>query len=168
MLNVYVLILSLVAIERIFEIFLSKKHERVLKSLGAVEHAREHFLAMKVMHTLFLISCLVEAYFKETPPSEIQFVAFAILSLLMQALRYWVITTLGSRWTINIMVLPNAPLITHGPFRWFRHPNYLAVVIEIIALPMIFNGFVTAITFSILNAAVLFVRIRAEEKALGG
>jgi methyltransferase len=168
MFNIYVLILVLVALERIFEIFLSKKHERVLKSLGAVEHGQEHFLAMKVMHTLFLVSCLAEAYFKETPPSEMQFAAFTALAILTQVLRYWVITTLGSRWTINVMVLPNAPLITHGPFRWIRHPNYLAVVIEIIALPMIFNSFITAITFTILNSVVLFVRIRAEEKALGG
>ena len=164
----YVLIVLLVSLERIFELYLSKKNELYLKSKGAVEHGQSHFWFMKIMHTLFLVSCLAEAFTKSTGPSLIQFYAFTGLVCLTQLLRYWVITTLGQRWTINVVVLPSAPLITSGPFKWFRHPNYLAVIIEIIALPMIFNGYITAILFSTLNAALLFVRIRVEERALGG
>jgi methyltransferase len=95
-------------------------------------------------------------------------VAFTLIAVLTQGIRYWVIATLKERWTINVMILPKAPLVTGGPFRFFRHPNYLAVILEIIALPMIFNGYITAITFTILNAALLTVRIRIEERALGG
>jgi methyltransferase len=82
-------------------------------------------------------------------------------------LRYWTITTLGERWTTRVLVRPGVPLVTRGPYRWLRHPNYLAVVIEIAALPLVHGAWLTAVIFSVLNAALLMVRIAAENEALG-
>jgi methyltransferase len=88
--------------------------------------------------------------------------------MLLQAGRLWVLRTLGPRWTTRIIVLPNAPLVTGGPFRFVRHPNYLVVIGEIAVLPLVFGLWQVALIFSILNAIVLTIRIRAEMGALGG
>lgn len=165
---VYLAIIFAVSLERILELKVSKRHELILLERGAFEVGQSHFGLMKLMHTLFLVACVGEAWFKDQPPSIVQFIFFTVVIVFTQMLRYWVIATLKERWTINVMILPNAPLVVAGPFKFVRHPNYLAVIFEMIALPMIFNGYITAFAFSVLNAALLFVRIRTEEQALGG
>jgi methyltransferase len=119
------------------------------------------------MHTLFLFSCAAEVLLFERP--FVVWLGYPALAacLLAQALRYWAITTLKGRWNVRIIVLPSAPPVTSGPYRFIRHPNYVAVILEVLFLPLIHSCYLTAIAFSIANAAVLAVRIRAEEEALG-
>src|SRR4051812_39873840 len=122
---------------------------------------------MTVMHTLFLLSCALEAHALGT--SIAPAVSSAALGVLAaaQLLRYWAIATLGARWSVRILVWPDAAPVASGPYRYLRHPNYVAVVLEMAALPLVAGAFRTAILFTVANAIMLFVRIRAEERALG-
>jgi methyltransferase len=118
---------------------------------------------MTAFHTLFLIACAVEAH----PFNAVLFFSFLPGALAAQALRYWAIRTLGDRWNTRVIVVPNLPPVTKGPYRFMKHPNYLAVCLEMICVPMMMGAWMTAIAFSLGNAALLYVRIRAEERALG-
>lgn len=159
--------LLLVGAERIAELFISKRNAAAAFAKGAVEVGQAHYKVMAVFHTLFLFACLGEAWLlPRTFPGVLGWVALTG-SVLAQLLRYWAITTLGERWNTRIIVLPEAPPVTGGPYRFVKHPNYLAVVLEMVCLPLIYGGFLTAVVFSLGNAAILFVRIRAEERALG-
>jgi methyltransferase len=121
---------------------------------------------MVLLHTLFLVSCVSEVWVLGREAAA--WLAAVMLAMLAgaMALRYWVIATLGRRWTTRVVCQPGAPLIEAGPFRYLRHPNYLAVVTEIAALPMVHGAWLTALVFSALNAALLRVRIRVEENVL--
>ena len=122
---------------------------------------------MAAFHTAFLFACLGEAWLSGRPfPQALGWVAL-VGALAAQALRYWAITTLGQRWNTRIIVLQEAEPVTGGPYKYLKHPNYSAVVLEMICLPLIYGSFLTAVIFSLGNAAILFVRIRAEEEALG-
>ena len=117
------------------------------------------------LHSLWLVSTLVEGLVRgpEIPAWwPVPLAAF----LLVQPLRYWAIFTLGTNWNTRILVLPDAKLVRSGPYRYFSHPNYVVVAVEILTFPLIFGAWITAIVFSILNAALLFVRIRTENRAL--
>lgn len=160
------LLIPLVILQRLGELVLAKRNERWLRAQGAVEVGADHYPAIVALHTLWLAGMIVEIIFlaRELSPFSLPLL---LIFLAAQGLRYWTIRTLGRRWTTRIMVLPGAPLVTSGPFRYIRHPNYLAVIIEILIFPMIFGAYVTAITASIVNALLLRIRIRAEEKGLG-
>jgi methyltransferase len=122
---------------------------------------------MTVVHTLFLGSCAGEVLLAHRPfPGALGFVALGV-ALGAQCLRYWAIGSLGERWNVRIIVVPHAPPVTTGPYRFVRHPNYLAVILEIAAVPLIHGAWVTALAFTAANALLLGVRIRAEEVALG-
>jgi methyltransferase len=161
----YCALVALVGLERLLELRISKRNFAAAMAAGGHEAFPRHFIAMSVMHTLFLFSCAAEAFFRPfyTPLA----IAAFVLVLLAQALRYWVIGTLGVRWNVRIVVFPNAPLVATGPYRFLRHPNYVAVAVEIIALPLIHSGWVTAVVFTLANAIIMAVRIPAEEAALG-
>jgi len=164
----YTGLLLVVGAERIAELLLSKRNAAAAFAKGAVEVGQTHYAVMAVFHTLFLFACLGEAWLLERGfPGVLGWVAL-MGAISAQALRYWAITTLGQRWNTRIIVMPEAEPVTDGPYRYLKHPNYLAVVLEMVCLPMIFGGYWTALVFSLGNAAILFVRIRAEEKALGG
>jgi methyltransferase len=121
---------------------------------------------MKLLHTSWFGAMLGEVILLNRPFKPVQAaVAFAVL-LLGQSLRYAAIRTLGPRWTVRIMTLPRTPLVTDGIYRYLRHPNYLGVFLEIAAVPLLHNAYVTAVLFTMANAGLLFVRIRAEEQAL--
>ncbi len=159
--------IGLIALERVAELVISKRNAAWAFSHGAVEVGQAHYRVMAAFHTLFLIACLAEPWLTHREfPGSIGWVAL-IFAVLTQVLRYWAITTLGRRWNTRVIVLPNAQPVTHGPYRFLKHPNYVAVVLEMVCLPMIFNSVLTAVIFSLGNAALLFVRIRAEERALG-
>jgi methyltransferase len=163
----YDALVALVAVQRLFELRLSRRNEGIAFARGAVEAGRAHFGSMKAMHTLFLVSCVLEAHLCESTLSPAaRWVALGAL-LVAQGIRYWAIRTLGPRWSVRILVWPDASPIQNGPYRYLRHPNYLAVVLEIAALPLVAGAYRTAILFSVANAIVLTVRIRAEENALG-
>jgi methyltransferase len=122
---------------------------------------------MSLMHVLFFAACLAELRFRHSAfPGALSWMALTAC-FGAQALRYWAIGTLGDRWNSRVIVLPEAPPVTSGPYRWLRHPNYVAVVVEIACLPLVGGLWITALTFSVANALMLRVRIRTEEKALG-
>ena len=164
---VYGALLVAVGLERVGELVLSKRNAAAAFAQGAVEVGQTHYAVMAAFHTLFLLACLAEPLLLNRAfPPVLGWVALTG-AVLAQLLRYWAITTLGRRWNTRIIVLPEASPVTSGPYRFVKHPNYLAVVIEMVCLPLIFGGFLTAVIFSVGNSALLFVRIRAEEQALG-
>jgi methyltransferase len=155
-----------VAIERLFELRIAARNRRTALAKGGTEFGARHFPAMSAMHTAFLISCVAEVVLLDRP----LYIPLAAVSLTCviaaQVLRYWCIATLGPRWNVRVIVVPGMALATDGPYRFLRHPNYVAVVIEVLALPLVHTAWLTAIVFSLLNAAMLTVRIRVEEAAL--
>jgi methyltransferase len=163
----YLLLLALVALERGVELVVSARNVRTLRARGGVEAGRGHYPAMVALHAGFLVACAVEASQRPSPPPPLLTAAAVALVVLAQALRWWTIATLGDRWTTKVIVLPGAAPVTHGPYRFLRHPNYLAVVVELAALPLVCGAWRTALAFSVANAVVLTLRIRAEERALG-
>jgi len=162
----YLGLVALVWLERIAELVLSERNARAAFARGGEEHGRGHYPAMVLVHTAFLFSCAVEALLLPAPPPPAALLAVAGV-LAAQALRWWCVATLGARWNTRVIVVPGDPPVTGGPYRWLRHPNYLAVTAEIAALPLAYGSWRTALLFSAANAAILRVRIRAEERALG-
>jgi methyltransferase len=154
-------IVAFVALQRIAELTLARRNTRRLFARGAVEHGRRHYPLFVVLHALWLAAVLL--FVPEDATVHWPFVALLVL---LQAGRAWVIMSLGERWTTRILVLPGAPLVRRGPYRWLRHPNYLIVVLEIAALPLAFGAWKIALIFSAANLALLWWRIRVEEAAL--
>lgn len=159
----YLAVLAGVGIERLAELVVAKRNAAWSLAQGGVERGQGHYPIMVVLHTGLLVGCLVEAHWR-TPPSWA--VAALAIAVACQALRWWVITTLGPRWNTRVIIVPGLPRVTGGPFRWFPHPNYVAVVTEGVVLPGMYGCWVTATTFTVLNAMLLTVRIRAENAAL--
>jgi methyltransferase len=163
----YLGLLVLVALERGVELVLSARNARLARARGGVETGQGHYPVMALFHALLLIACALEVVLLRRPfPGLLGWVALAVV-VMAQALRYWAIATLGWRWNTRIVVVPGATPVTAGPYRWVRHPNYLAVIAEMLALPLVHGAWLTAVIFSLGNALILRVRIRAEEQALG-
>lgn len=157
--------IALVALQRLFELRLSKRNERRLRVRGAVERGRGHYPVMVVLHSMWLASTLVEGILRgASPPSW--WMAPLVLFFLVQPLRYWAIFSLGDRWNTRILVVPGEKLVRRGPYKYLAHPNYVVVVVEIMAFPLVFGAWTTALVFSAANAALLFVRIKTEERAI--
>lgn len=163
------LFLSLViglAIQRLAEQWLSSKNVKELRKQGGYEVGRGHLRLMQVLHGSWFLAMLLEVFLlRRNFRPQLALVASALF-LCGQALRYAAITALGPRWTVPVMILPGAPAVNKGVYRYLRHPNYLGVILELIAVPLIHSAFLTSLIFSILNAFLLTVRIRTEEKAL--
>lgn len=157
----------LVGVERLFELWLSRRNLHRALARGGREYGRRHFAVMALMHTAFLFACAAEVVFLDRSFHWVLGAPMLVLTVAAQVLRYWAITTLGERWNTRIVVVPDSEPVTSGPYRWIRHPNYVAVVVELFALPLVHGAWWTAISFSAANAWVLTVRIRAEEQALG-
>jgi methyltransferase len=153
-------ILALVTLERIGELWLSDRNTRRLVAQGAREAGAGHYPVMIAMHVLWLA-----ALWWLAPGRPVDTLWLAVFVVLEFA-RVWVVGSLGPRWTTRIIVLPGAPLVRAGPYRWVDHPNYLVVVGEIAVLPLMFGLRQVALLFSVLNAAILAVRIREENRAL--
>jgi methyltransferase len=156
------LLLGLVTVERIAELFLARRNTAALLAKGAVEVAPEHYPAIVVMHALWLASLWILGVTRVINP------VWLAVFLLLQVLRAWILMTLGPRWTTRIIILPGAPLVTNGPYRFLSHPNYLVVVGEIAVLPLCLGLPWLALIFSGANAIMLSIRIRAETIALTG
>jgi methyltransferase len=166
--QIFVAFVGLIALQRLAELRLSRRNERQLRTLGAREHAAGHFVAMQLLHTLWLASVVLEVMWLR-PPFQLWVSALAALCFAMgQCLRYAAIQALGGRWSVRIWTLPAAPPVTRGVYRYLRHPNYLGVVLEIAALPLMHSAWRSAVVFSLANAVLLAVRIRKEEQALSG
>jgi methyltransferase len=161
-----VLLILAVGFERLAELRLSLRHARWAMARGGVETGQGHYPWMVLLHTGLLVGCLVEVLVAHRP--FLPWLGWPMLAvvLLAQALRWWCIGTLGVRWNTRVIVVPGLPLVTGGPYRFLRHPNYLAVVAEGVALPLVHTGWITATVFTALNAWLLTVRIRCETRAL--
>ncbi len=155
-----VALLLFVTLQRLAELVIAQRNTRALLAAGAVEHAPGHYPWMVAMHAGWLAGLWALGTGHAVDP------LWAVVFLVMQAGRLWVLATLGRRWTTRIIVLPGAPLVRTGPFRFFNHPNYLVVVVEIAALPLALGLPWYALVFTVLNGAILGVRIGAENRAL--
>ena len=164
--GLFVGLVLLVAIQRIWELRRSAAHEAAIRAAGGREHAPGQMAVMRVVHTTWLVAMLVEVIaFHRVFDARIAVPAL-IVFLAGQALRIAAMRALGERWTVTIMTLPGAAPVEHGIYRAVRHPNYVGVVLEIFALPLVHGGWLTSIVFTIANALLLRSRIAAEEKAL--
>jgi methyltransferase len=167
MVTAYLVFLALFGAERGAELWLSRRNARIAFAHSGVETGVAHFRAMVAVHALFLPACAAEVLLLRRPfPGALGYAA-AAAALLSQALRWWAIASLGWRWNVRVIVVPGAAPVRRGPYRWLRHPNYVAVAVEMLCVPLAHGAFVCALLFSAANAALLRVRIRAEERALG-
>lgn len=155
-----------VVLERVGELVITVRNARRLRSRGGFEVGRGHFLPMAALHGGLLAAAPLEVFYLERPFLPALGVTMTAVVVATMALRYWAIATLGDRWTTRIYVVPGEPPVVGGPYRWLRHPNYLAVVLEVAALPLVHTAWLTALVASIANAFLLRIRIRAEEEAL--
>ncbi len=162
----YTLLVLLVSLGRLIELRIAGRNRRALMARGGVEVAPGHYRWMVLLHSTFLVCCPLEVWLLGRPFLPALGIPMLLLVVLATGLRYWVISTLDGRWTTRIIVLPGSSPITGGPYKFLRHPNYLAVITEILALPLVHTAWLTAIVFSVLNGFLLRVRIRAEEAAL--
>jgi methyltransferase len=162
----YTALVALVAVARLVELRIAKRNARNLLAQGGVEAAPGHYPVMVLLHTGFLFACPLEVWLLDRLFRPALAAPMLVLLGLAAALRFWVIATLDGRWTTRIICLPGVPPVLGGPYRFVRHPNYLAVVAEIAALPLVHGAWLTALVFSAANAWLLRVRIRAEEEAL--
>lgn len=154
------LILAMVTLQRVGELVLSNYNTRRLLSRGATEAAPEHYPLIVALHAAWLI--VLWRFGRNQPINAPALIGYLIL----QGFRFWVIRTLGPRWTTRIMVVPNEPLVPHGPYRYLSHPNYVVVAGEIALLPLTLNMPLAAVIFSALNGIILAIRIQAENRAL--
>jgi methyltransferase len=162
----FVVLVVLVGLERLAELVVSQRNTAWSLSQGGREHGAGHYPFMVVLHTGLLIGALAEVLLTERPYVPVLAWTMLALVILAQSLRWWCITTLGKRWSTRVVVVPGLPLVGGGPYRWFRHPNYVAVVVEGIALPLVHTAWLTALVFTLANAALLAVRITVENAAL--
>lgn len=163
----YLALILATGVERLIELVISTRNARAAFARGGKEFGREHFPWMVALHTGLLAASFLEAWLLDRP--FLPWLGWPMLALvvLSQALRYWCITALGPQWNTRVIVVPGAGAVTRGPYRWLRHPNYIAVVVEGFALPLVFTSWITAIAFTVLNAVLLLgFRIPVEERAL--
>jgi methyltransferase len=159
----YVALILAVTMERLGELGVSQRNLAWARARGGREHGFGHYPFMVALHTGLLVACLVEATHRAFVPA-LGWPMLAVV-VLAQGLRWWCITILGPRWNTRIIVVPGLPLVDGGPYRWLRHPNYVAVVLEGIALPLVHTAWVTAVVFTVVNTALLRVRISSENAA---
>ena len=166
-LTAFTVVVVLVGLERLAELVVSNRNAAWSFERGGRETGQGHYPFMVVLHSGLLAGMLVEAWVRR--PDVPAALAWSMLALAVasQALRWWCITTLGHRWNTRVLVVPGLAPVTGGPYRYLRHPNYVAVVLELAAVPLLHGAWVTALVFSLANALLLRVRIRAEESALG-
>jgi methyltransferase len=164
--EVFWVLLALIAVERVAELVVSQRHAVALLRAGGVESGRGHFPVMVALHIGLLAGCVAEPLaLHRTFIPALGYPMLAVV-VLANALRWWCIVTLGPRWSARVIVMPGLPLVGSGPYRWFAHPNYVAVVVEGAALPLVGSAWITASAFTVLNAALLTVRLRCETRAL--
>lgn len=157
----FTLFISFLILQRLSELYISSRNEKWLLSQGAVQYGQSHYPFMVAMHTLFIISIIAEyIYGNHSQFSPI----LLILFLLVLSFKFWALSSLGKFWNTKIYRVPGVYPVKKGPYKIFKHPNYGEVVLEIAIIPMVFNLYYTAIIFTILNAAMLTVRIREENK----
>jgi methyltransferase len=164
--TVFWILLSVIAVERLAELAVSARNASALLARGGTEYGFGHFPVMVALHVGLIAGCVLEPLLGDRSFSPALGWPMVAVTLAANGLRWWCIATLGGRWTARVIVLPGEPLVHSGPYRWFGHPNYVAVIIEGAALPLAGSAWITAIAFTAANAALLTVRIRCETRAL--
>ncbi len=162
----YALLIAAVAVERVAELVVSQRNLAWSRDRGGTELGGGHYPAMVVLHVGLLVGCLVESAHRPFLPA----LGWPMLAVVLaaQGLRWWCIATLGHQWNTRVVVIPGAERVSGGPYRVMSHPNYVAVAVEGVALPLVHTAWITALVFTALNAAVLRMRIRVENAALMG
>ncbi|GLW06403.1 hypothetical protein Misp01_15330 [Microtetraspora sp. NBRC 13810] len=162
----YLLLLLLVVAERVAELILARRHLAWARRHGGVESGRGHYPWLVLAHTALLAGAAAEVLLLHRPFLPALGWPMLAVVVLAQGLRWWCIGTLGRRWNTRVVVVPGLPLVRSGPYRWLGHPNYVAVVAEGVALPLVHTAWLTALIFTVVNAGLLTVRIRVENAAL--
>ena len=157
----FIIFILFVITQRLSELYIARGNEKWLRSQGAVEYGKEHYPFIVALHTLFIISMIVEYIIRGSSP--IGFV-FLVLFILLLLFKFWALSSLGKYWNTKIFRVPGTGPVKKGPYKLFKHPNYFIVVCEIAIIPMVFHLYYTAIIFTVLNAIMLTVRIRVENK----
>ena len=162
----YVLLVAAVGVERLVELVVAQRNLAWSRMRGGVEFGAGHYPVMVVLHTGLLFGALAEVYLLHRP--FLPWLGWPMLAIVVaaQALRWWCITTLGRQWNTRVVVVPGAPRVAGGPYRLIPHPNYVAVIAEGVALPLVHTAWITALVFTVLNAALLSTRITTENNAL--
>lgn len=162
----YVLLIATVAGERIAELVVSNRNLAWSRTRGGIEFGAGHYPVMVILHTGLLVGCLAEVIWLHRP--FLPALGWPMLAIVVaaQALRWWCITTLGRQWNTRVVVVPGAPRVSGGPYRLIPHPNYVAVIAEGVALPLVHTAWITALVFTVLNAALLTTRVTTENNAL--
>lgn len=166
-LGLLMLVIGATAAERLAELVVAARNARWAFARGGVERGRGHYPPMVVLHTALLVAPVVEVLATDRP--FIPWLGWSALAVVLgaQGLRWWCIASLGPQWNTRVIVVPGADLVSRGPYRWLRHPNYVAVVLEGLALPLVHTAWITAVAFTAINAVLLLrFRIPAEERAL--
>ncbi|MBJ7464994.1 MAG: isoprenylcysteine carboxyl methyltransferase family protein [Mycolicibacterium sp.] len=163
----YYLFIVLIGLERLVELAVSRRNANWSFARGGREFGQGHYPVMVAMHSALLLSCMAEVAFAHRP--FIPALGWPMVAVVAAStvVRWWCVATLGKRWNPRLIIVPGAELVRSGPYRWIHHPNYTAVAVEVAALPLVHSAWLTAIVFTIANAAVLRVRITAENLALG-
>jgi methyltransferase len=161
-----ILLISVIVLQRLTELFIAHRNLKWMLQNGAHEYGKQHYPLFFLLHFGWLVGLTIETYLRGAISSH--WYLYLGLFIFAQGLRYWSIKSLGRFWNTRILVIPGKDLIQRGPYRYFRHPNYVAVAVELASVPLIFDAWITAMIVSLLNLLLLLcIRIPAEEKALG-
>ncbi|MGG1573774.1 isoprenylcysteine carboxyl methyltransferase family protein [Fictibacillus sp. NRS-1165] len=161
----FFLFLGMLILQRLGELFIARRNEKLMLSKGAVEAGQRHYKWMVMIHASFFVSLFLEVTLFHKEPAAWWWIPFSVF-LLAQLARVWCLTTLGMYWNTKIIILPGAQVVARGPYKYIRHPNYCIVTLEIITIPLVFQAYFTGFLFLAFNALILSVRIPAEERAL--
>ena len=159
------LLIAILIAQRAAEMAVARQNEQKVKKQGAIEFGESHYPYIIIMHILFCLSLIAEVLLMNKQPSS-WWIGIAAAILIVQAVRYWALCSLGAYWNTKILVVPGAELVKKGPYKWMKHRNYTVVILEILLIPLLYQAYVTMCLFSIVNAVLLTVRIRTEDKAL--
>jgi len=159
----FVFFISFIVLQRITELIIARRNEQWARAQGAIEYGHDHYSLIVIMHTVFLLSLVAEYLYRGIDTADL---AFLFIYLVLIALKVWTISSLGKYWNTKILRIHSATLIKKGPYKYVKHPNYIIVICEIVVIPLVFHLYYTAILFSILNAFMLRIRIKEENKAL--
>lgn len=159
------LIFGFLILQRLTELVVARRNEKWMKNRGGYEVGAEHYKWFVIVHSLFFVSILLEVFLRENSGQQLNF-WLVVAFLVAQAGRFWCLFSLGRFWNTKIIILPGAPLISRGPYRFLKHPNYWIVGIELMIIPLLFQAYFTAAIFPILHILLLRVRIPEEERAL--
>ena len=157
----FILFIIFLITQRLSELYIASRNEKWLRSQGAVEYGREHYPYIVALHTLFIISIIVEYIWRGQ--TNIDYI-FLILFILLLLFKFWALSSLGKYWNTKIFRVPGAGPVKKGPYKLFKHPNYFIVICEIAIIPLVFHLYYTAVIFTVLNAIMLTVRIKVENK----